>query len=179
MIYFQYLQMLLNKHNIDVQLTYDSTYWNRTVVFGGYFTEARYITGTGMASMNWPNTIDYKNLAKDFKLPCHCPICKDCTDVYSLFNQYKKNKEGKQVVVFRDFNMSMAFHNLFLQLEYLENVTRILKSDMKEIYFEFFPKKIYENLLFMDKVFDDISQDWEPQCNHRFSTEGATLEGFF
>lgn len=179
MIYFQYLQMLLNKHNIDVQLTYDSTYWNRTVVFGGYFTEARYITGTGMASMNWPNTISYKNLSKDFKMPCHCPICKDCTDVYSLFNQYKKNKEGKEIVVFRDFNMTMAFHNLYLQLEYLENITRILKSDMKEIYFEFFPKKIYENLLFLDKVFDDISKDWEPQCNHRFSTEGATLEGFF
>ena len=50
---------------------------------------------------------------------------------------------------------------------------------MKEIYFEFFPKKIYENLLFLDKVFDDISKDWEAECNHRFLTEGATLEGFF
>ena len=66
MIYFQYIQMLLNEHNIDMQITYDSTYWNRTCVFGGYFTEARYITGTGMASMSWPNTIDYKNLSKDF-----------------------------------------------------------------------------------------------------------------
>jgi len=181
MIYFQYIQMLLNKHNIDMQITYDSTYWNRTVVFGGYFTEARYITGTGMASMNWPNTISYKNLSKDFKLPCHCPICKDCTDVYSLFNQYKTNKEGKEVVVFRDFNMTMAFHNLYLQLEYLENVTRILKSGMKEIYLEFFPKKIYDNLIFLEEVFNNMSKDWEGELNKRFlkAEDLGTLESFF
>ena len=181
MIYFQYLQMLLNKHNIDMQITYDSTYWNRTVVFGGYFTEARYITGTGMASMNWPNTISYENLSKDFRLPCHCPICKDCTDVYSLFNQYKTNKEGKEVVVFRDFNMTMAFHNLYLQLEYLENVTRILKSGMKEIYLEFFPKKIYDNLIFLEGVCNNMSKDWEGELNKRFlkAEDLGTLESFF
>jgi len=180
MIYFQYIQMLLNKHNIDMQITYDSTYWNRTCVFGGYFTEARYITGTGMASMNWPNTISYKNLSKDFRFPCHCPICKDCTDAYSLFNQYKTNKEGKEVVVFRDFNMTMAFHNLYLQLEYLENVTRILKSDMKEVYLEFFPKKIYDNLEFLEGVFDNMSKDWEGELNRRFlkAEDLGTLEGF-
>jgi len=168
MIYFQYLQMLLNKAGIDIQLTYDSTYWNRTCVFGGYFTEARYITGTGMASMSWPNTIDYKKLSKDFKMPCHCPICEDLGDVYSFFNHYKTDKDGNEKISFRDFNMSIAYHNLYLQLEYLENVTRILKSNMKEIYLEFFPKKIYDNLIFLDEVFNNMSKDWECELNNRF-----------
>jgi len=171
MIYFQYMQMLLNEHGIDVQLTYDSTAWNRTCVFGGYFTEARYIVGTGMASMSWPNTIDYTKLSKDFRMPCNCPICTDLTDVHGLFNHYKKNKQGEETIRFKCFNMTMAFHNLYLQLEYLENVTRVLKCGMKEIFKEFFQKKIYDNLLFLDDVFNNINKDWEGELNARFLKE--------
>jgi tRNA-guanine family transglycosylase len=168
MIYFQYLQMLLNKHGIDIQITYDSTYWNRTCVFGGYFTLARYIVGTGMSSMNWPNTIDYTKLSKDFRMPCNCPICTDLTDVYGLFNHFKKNKQGEETIRFKCFNMNMAFHNLYLQLEYLDNVTRVLKCGMQEIFKEFFQKKIYDNLLFLDEVFMDINKDWEGELKTRF-----------
>ena len=84
------------------------------------------------------------------------------------------------MVVFRDFNMTMAFHNLYLQLEYLENVTRILKSNMKEVYFEFFPKKIYDNLEFLEKVFNNMTKDWEGELNKRFlkAEDLATLDGF-
>ena len=171
--------MLLNKSGIDVQITYDSTYWNRTCVFGGYFTEARYIIGTGMASMNWSNQISYRELSKDFRMPCSCPICTDLVDVYSFFNHYKDDKDGNEVVRFKDYNMNIAFHNLYLQLEYLENVTRILKSNMKEVYKEFFPKKIYDNLLFLDKVFENVSKDWEMELNDRFLESDASLEGFF
>ena len=64
--------------------------------------------------------------------------------------------------------MNIAFHNLYLQLEYLENVTRILKSDMNEIYKEFFPKKIYDNLVFLEEVFNNMSKDWEGELNSRF-----------
>ena len=179
MIYFQYLQMLLNKSGIDVQITYDSTYWNRTCVFGGYFTEARYIIGTGMASMSWSNQISYRELSKDFRMPCSCPICTDLVDVYSFFNHYKDDKDGNEVVRFKDYNMNIAFHNLYMQLEYLENVTRILKSGMKEVYKEFFPKKIYDNLIFLDKVFDNPTKDWEMELNDRFLESDASLEGFF
>jgi queuine/archaeosine tRNA-ribosyltransferase len=171
--------MLLNKSGIDVQITYDSTYWNRTCVFGGYFTEARYVIGTGMASMSWSNQINYRELAKDFRLPCSCPICDDLVDVYSFFNHYKNDKEGNEVVRFKDYNMNIAFHNLYLQLEYLKNVTRILKSNMKEVYKEFFPKKIYDNLVFLDMVFENPSKNWEPELNDRFLDSDASLESFF
>ena len=55
----------------------------------------------------------------------------------------------------------------------------ILKSEMKEVYKEFFPKKIYDNLLFLDEVFENPSKDWEPELNDRFLESTASLESFF
>ena len=98
--------------------------WGRTCVYGSYMTRPRYIVGLGMESMEWTNSINYKELSKDFKLPCHCPICEDLDDAYGFFNNYKI-EDGEEVIVFKKFNNMIAFHNLYLQLEYLENVRRI------------------------------------------------------
>ena len=39
---------------------------------------------------------------------------------------------------------------------------------MTDIYEEFFPKRIYNNLLFLDKVFDNPNKDWSNELNARF-----------
>ncbi len=153
MVYLQFIQRMLNRQDIDIQLTYDSTYWNRTCVFGGYFIREQYIIGTGMESMNWPNTIDYAKLGKDFKLPCWCPICEDLDDGYSFFNTFKKNKKGEEKISFVKFNMMVGFHNLFLQMIYNKMTNRILKADMPEVYKEAFSPKIYKNLMLLETVF--------------------------
>jgi len=153
MVYLQFIQRMLNRQDIDIQLTYDSTYWNRTCVFGGYFIREQYIIGTGMESMNWPNTIDYAKLGKDFKLPCWCPICEDLDDGYSFFNTFKKNKKGEEKISFVKFNMMVGFHNLFLQMIYNKMTNRILKADMPEVYKEAFSPKIYKNLRLLETVF--------------------------
>tara|TARA_Y100000034_G_scaffold130002_1_gene187494 strand:- start:520 stop:1749 length:1230 start_codon:yes stop_codon:yes gene_type:complete len=153
MVYLQFIQRMLNRQDIDIQLTYDSTYWNRTCVFGGYFIREQYIIGTGMESMNWPNTIDYAKLGKDFKLPCWCPICEDLDDGYSFFNTFKKNKKGEEKISFVKFNMMVGFHNLFLQMIYNKMTNRILKADMPEVYKEAFSPKIYKNLILLETVF--------------------------
>ena len=153
MVYLQFIQRMLNRQDIDIQLTYDSTYWNRTCVFGGYFIREQYIIGTGMESMNWPNTIDYAKLGKDFKLPCWCPICEDLDDGYSFFNTLKKNKKGEEKISFVKFNMMVGFHNLFLQMIYNKMTNRILKADMPEVYKEAFSPKIYKNLMLLETVF--------------------------
>jgi hypothetical protein len=165
--------MLLNKYNIDVQITYDSTYWNRTCVFGGYFTDARYVTGTGMQSMSWSSSFNYKTMSKDFKLPCNCPICSDIKDVYGFFNYYemKENKETNKVeetIIFKKFNTTMGFHNLYLQLSYLQKVQHILNCGIKDVYAEFFTKKVANNLSFLDTVFENPTKDWEGELNVRF-----------
>ncbi len=153
MVYLQFIQRMLNRQDIDIQLTYDSTYWNRTCVFGGYFIREQYIIGTGMESMNWPNTIDYAKLGEDFKLPCWCPICEDLDDGYSFFNTLKKNKKGEEKISFVKFNMMVGFHNLFLQMIYNKMTNRILKADMPEVYKEAFSPKIYKNLMLLETVF--------------------------
>ena len=153
MVYIQFIQRMLNRQSIDIQLTYDSTYWNRTCVFGGYFIREQYIIGTGMESMNWPNTIDYAKLGKDFKLPCWCPICEDLDDSYSFFNTFKKNKQGEEKISFVKFNMMVGFHNLFLQMIYNKMTNRLLRADMAEVYKESFSPKIYKNLMLLETVF--------------------------
>ncbi len=153
MIYLQFIQRMLDRQDIDIQLTYDSTYWNRTCVFGGYFIRERYVIGTGMESMNWPNTIDYAKLGKEFKLPCLCPICEDLVDSYSFFNTFRKNKQGEEKLSFVKFNMMIGFHNLFLQMMYNKMTNRLLHADMMEVYKEAFAPKVYKNLGILETVF--------------------------
>ena len=153
MVYIQFIQRMLDRQDIDIQLTYDSTYWNRTCVFGGYFIRERYVIGTGMESMNWPNTIDYAKLGKEFKLPCLCPICDDLDDSYSFFNTFKKNKKGEDKLSFVKFNMMIGFHNLFLQMLYNKMTNRLLHADMMEVYKEAFAPKVYKNLGILETVF--------------------------
>ena len=155
MVYIQFIQRMLNRQDIDIQLTYDSTYWNRTCVFGGYFIREQYIIGTGMESMNWPNTIDYAKLGKDFKLPCWCPICEDLADGHSFFNTFKKNKQGEEKISFVKFNMMIGFHNLFLQMIYNKMTNRLLRADMVEVYKEAFAPKVYKNLRLLETVFSN------------------------
>ena len=178
MIYFQYIQMILENMGFNIQITYDSTYWNRTCVYGSYMTKPRYIVGLGMEAMNWPNSINYKEMSKDFKLPCKCPVCLDLKDTYSFFNNYKVDEKsmvapmqgcGEEIIVFGKFNNMIAFHNLYLQLEYLENVNRIFGSGMKDVYNEFFPKKVVDNFDLIDRYFAKLdNKEVEAEVNDRF-----------
>jgi hypothetical protein len=161
--------MVLNRMDIDIQITYDSTYWNRTCVYGSYMTRPRYIVGLGMEAMNWPNSINYKEMSKDFKLPCKCPVCSDLKDTYSFFNNYKVDDKGEETIVFGKFNNMIAFHNLYLQLEYLENVNRIFSSGMKDVYNEFFPKRVADNFDLIDRYFSELNNKYvEAEVNNKF-----------
>ena len=169
MIYFQYIQMVLEKMGFAIQITYDSTYWNRTCVYGSYMTKPRYIVGLGMEAMNWPNSINYKEMSKDFRLPCKCPICLDLKDTYEFFNNYKVDDDGEETIVFGKFNNMIAFHNLYLQLEYLENVNRIFSSGMRDVYNEFFPKRVSDNFDLIDRYFAELDNTFvEDEVNKKF-----------
>jgi hypothetical protein len=105
--------------------------------------------------------------------PCVCPLCSDVKDVYNFFNYYEmlKNKETDKIeetMVWKKYNTTMGFHNLYLQLEYLEIVQRILSCGIPEAYQEFFPKKISDNLYFLARVFENPKKDWIGELNVRF-----------
>ena len=70
--------------------------------------------------------------------------------------------------MFKKYNTTIGFHNLYLQLDYLENVQRVLDCGIPEVYQEFFPKKIADNLLFLDRVFENPKKNWEGELNVRF-----------
>ena len=118
MLYLKWTQRVLNGMGIDVQLTYDSTYWNRSTVFGGFFMGPRWRPEAGMEQIKLTNRQivpdenvpkgkeiiidgikhraipqDYTNLGRNFKLPCDCPVCSDLIDTYSFFNNYEKDKQ--------------------------------------------------------------------------------------
>ena len=149
MLFLRWTQQLLNSMNLDVQLTYDSTYWNRTCVFGGYFMGPRWRPEAGMEQIKLTNRQlveddageividgvkykaipqDYTGMGKDFKLPCvsGCPVCNDLDDPYSFFNNYDEN-DGK--LQMHKFNVVMAFHNLYQQMRYNEMINRVLAAN--------------------------------------------------
>jgi hypothetical protein len=43
-----------------------------------------------------------------------------------------------------------------------------LSCGIPEVYQEFFPKKIADNLLFLDRVFESPKKDWIGELNVRF-----------
>ncbi len=86
----------------------------RGIVYGNYMLRPKYIVGSGMESMSWSSSFDYKKMSKDFKLPCVCPVCSDVKDVYGFFNYYemKENKETKKIeetIVFKNIILQWAF----------------------------------------------------------------------
>ena len=116
MLFLKWTQRVLNNMGVDVQLTYDSTYWNRSTVFGGFFMGPRWRPEAGMEQIKLTNrqvvedlTVpdeeaimidgvkhraipqDYSRMGKNFKLPCDCPVCSDLDDSYSFFNNYDKD----------------------------------------------------------------------------------------
>ena len=63
----------------------------------------------------------------------------------------------------------IAFHNLYLQLEYLENINRIFSCGLSDIYNEFFPKKIVDNFNLIEKFFNELdNKNVEAEVNHKF-----------
>jgi len=144
MVFLRWMQVCLNKQKINVQLTYDSTYWNRTTVFGGYFMTPRWKGDPGMQQISVTNRQlvpdkngdieidgemyrgipqDYTNMSKEFKLPCvlDCPVCSDLKDTYKFYNNYNEKTGSLQM---HKFNIAMAFHNLYMQMVWDEQVNK-------------------------------------------------------
>jgi tRNA-guanine family transglycosylase len=105
-------QKILGEMDVDIQLTYDATSWNRAAVFGQYFTESSLGVGIDLKFNN------------DFRLPCDCVVCVDIENTYDLFNT-KSNKK----ISFSNFNHLVGFHNLYMQLRYIDVVNNLLEQE--------------------------------------------------
>ena len=184
MLFLKWTQRVLNNMGVDVQLTYDSTYWNRSTVFGGFFMGPRWRPEAGMEQIKLTNrqvvedlTVpdeeaimidgvkhraipqDYSRMGKNFKLPCDCPVCSDLDDSYSFFNNYDKDTGKLQM---HKFNVTMAFHNLYHQMRYNEFQDRVLDANqdtlggpLDSLLKEIFGVKVFNKLEVIKKVLEN------------------------
>ena len=121
-IYLEYIQRWCNKINLDIQIQYDASTWNRTLVHGGYFTDTPNFSGLkknykknnpfNQQILHFTNKNIYENMDKTATLPCDCPICIDCINVKNFFNWDKVGNGSGTKVRFERFNNIFSFHNL-------------------------------------------------------------------
>ena len=148
MIYFQFIQKILNKQCIDVQLSYDTTSWNQQTYRGNYaLGRSKKYTG---ASCNFTNQKEYK-ANKDFRFPCpyDCPICIGLRDVNSLLMEFKNGERRFEI-----FTFLVSFHNLYVTLKVEKEIRNILSADNFSVYEACFPEKITNNLRHLQSIFD-------------------------
>lgn len=145
--YIFYLQDKLNRMNLDIRISYDSSTFWKTAGFGHYYL---YNKRTGPSLMKLSNNIVYKNskINKEIELPCSCPICNGIT------YQDLINLNGDREIFSEYIYMYMAIHNLYLNFDYKKVMENVILSDNEEIIDSVFntQDKVIFNII--DKAFE-------------------------
>jgi len=146
MVYFAFVQDLLNKKDVDIQLTFDSSYFQRQLGFGGLFINPKW---TGMGLLNYSNKGDYSKLSADTPLPCDCSICRNVPSIKS-FMSHPMNLYLKGLA-----------HNLLLMDRIKFQAETIFEIGLEEQWKVTFGSKIHNNLMLLKKAFDNPSSGME------------------
>lgn len=161
MVYFAVIQDELQKMGFKTQLTYDSSYFQRSFAFGNYFLYKKF---DGMVNIRLSNRYDWTHVPKGTKVPCDCPLCSNVKDVPNFFNDPMV------------FYMIGAMHNLYQMLSYKRSIENLLHfgevqpgKDKKtgEVYdVEPFlktalPTKMWQNICAIKKAFASPKSGYE------------------
>jgi len=139
-IYFEYMQKLLNQQGYKTIITFDSSYPFRTCAFGNYFL---YPSMEGVPQMKFTNTIEYSHLPQDAVLPCICPVCKDVP--IKEFAQFKTDK----------FYAITSFHNLYKLIEFKLFIERLINMSCDALLKEAFKSCDYKLLMLLKRYMED------------------------
>lgn len=131
MIYFDIIQKCLHEQGYRTVLTYDSSYFQRSLGFGHYFLWNKF---SGITNITFTNKCDYSKIDKNMRPPCDCPVCEGITDL----NRYFSNSE--------DFYMLGILHNLNKMLSYKKSVYNLLNYNVDGLWDYIFPADIKYNL---------------------------------
>jgi queuine/archaeosine tRNA-ribosyltransferase len=160
MIYLEYFQQKLNERKLEVQITYDSSTWNRGIVYGNYKIENP-ITGSNgnqssnvlhQQTINITNKNIYQNMCDTARLPCDCPICINLIKPKDFFN-WKTNGNGKKIQMIR-FRNIFSFHNLYMTLKYIDKVRNVLNFNSMEFNKAIFGARVFGGLERIDRFFN-------------------------
>jgi len=168
MIYFAAIQKNLNSMGIDVQITFDSSYFQRNLAFGGYFIFPGY---TGIQQIYYSNRNKYEHLPDDLGLPCDCPVCSTIPSIKDWLSDP------------RDFYMLGLEHNLFLMLRYKKSIDSLINMNMPEVFSASFPAEVTKNVRAIYKAFNNLDAAYEI-IDREFTTKNteedkSSLESFF
>lgn len=143
-----YLQHKLNKMNLVVTITFDSSYPFITATYGNYYIS---MSETGYKQMKIPLKIienkEYVNLEEN--MPCNCPVCKNLT-LKDVLNNHINNEEDKSI-----FYLYVGCHNFYKMLEFKFNIENVVRFDNRTIYENTFNTSLIEMFGIIDKAFED------------------------
>lgn len=143
-----YLQHKLNKMNLDVTITFDSSSPILSAAYGNYYLS---LSETGYKQLNIPLKIitnkEHVNLEEN--MPCNCPVCKNLTLKDVLINHLKNGGE-KSI-----FYLYVGCHNLYKLLEFKFNIENVMRFDNRTIYENTFNTSLIEIFGIIDKAFED------------------------
>jgi len=137
-IYFAVVQQCLNDMGIDLQLTFDSSYFQRNLAFGGFFLFPNY---TGMRQIKMSNRYDYDHMADNAGMICNCSVCSHIPDLKSW------------ALTPMAFYLMGIQHNLKLMVDYKFTVDNIIAMRNPEAEKSTFPANIYKNINYIRKAF--------------------------
>jgi len=136
-VYFALVQQLLNKMGVDIQLTFDSSYFQRQMGFGAVFINPKW---TGMGILPYSNKNDYSHM-DDVPMVCDCAICKTVPSV-------KKFLESSMT-----FYMKGLTHNLLMMDRIKHQAESIFDTEILEQQKTVFGAEIYNNTQLLRKAF--------------------------
>lgn len=148
MIYFQYIQMLLNDMDIDLQITCDTSSYGYVAKNGVYWL------GKNENDSMIGKTITIKNEykpSKEFRFPCpyDCPVCSSVENVEEYFMEFDTdgNRRTSKLA-----HLS-TLHNLYVQKRVERETRNILSSRCFTTYKVFFSEHTALNLERLSNIF--------------------------
>ena len=148
MIYFQYIQMLINEMDIDLQITCDTSSYSYVAKNGVYWLGRN--ENDSMVGKTITVAKEYKP-NKSFRFPCpyDCPVCSSVEDVDKYFMEFDAdgNRRTKKLTYLS------TLHNLYLQKRVEQETRNILSSRCFSTYKTFFSEHTCINLERLSNIF--------------------------
>ena len=139
-IYLTYVQRLFNEKGVDIQITYDSSSWARSMGFGNLMLFGDF---NKFGTINLSNRFDYSNTPPNFKLPCPCPVCQSVDSLQELMEDP------------RAYYVIGTIHNLYVQLEHMKQVEGWVMMGCDDVLFSGLPVAVTRNLKAIKKAWDN------------------------
>jgi hypothetical protein len=172
MLYIARIQQQLNElPKCNVQLTYDSSTASKASASGGFFRNEYgsaglldiststsktlskfYDSEQKMSQVYFSNTIDYKKVKKNTKLPIpYSPISAGISDAKKFLNtSNSKNKKAFYILGY--------LHNLWMMLQFKEFYENLVFLDQDEVFFNSISREKKFNISLIDGVFKNIDK---------------------